>query len=479
MNNNQRTLDSEHINATEVNTTNKRDFKRVLGLKSLISVAVGLVVTQGVMVLMLQGVGISGLGFIIPLTIGYLLALTYIYSFSELSLMIPRAGSLSSYTEAAIGQFPAILSVFSGYVVVAMFALSAELLLVDLIFSEIFPGVFPDYFVGLFILGAFTWLNLMKIDIFSKIQTTLAFVMVLTLLLFGFSALTGGFTPHPTDVEFPTTFNPMGISVLGLVALAVWGFVGAEFVCPLVEETKNPEVNIPKSMILGATVIFFTIVIYCLGALFYIPTEQLSSSALPHLDYTLAVFGENGLILLAVVAVTATGSSVNTSLAAIPRMLYGMAENGQAFPQFKILTKDNTPWVAVIFVAIISGAPMVLLGNSGVDTIGLLLLAASVAWLVAYIITHVNVLVLRKRYPDANRPFKTPFYPLPQVLGIAGMVYAIIYVSPSDDLTQQIFTMAGAVLGITSVIGFLWVKFVMKQPLFKPKDITDILYKTK
>jgi len=79
--------------------------RRVLGLGSLLAVAVGVVVSQGVMVLMLQGAGIAGFGFIIPLAIAYVLAITYAWSFSELALMIPKAGSLSSYTEVAIGQF--------------------------------------------------------------------------------------------------------------------------------------------------------------------------------------------------------------------------------------------------------------------------------------------------------------------------------------------------------------------------------------
>ncbi|MCC7819392.1 amino acid transporter, partial [Escherichia coli] len=101
---------------------NQAGFRRVLGLGSLLAVAIGLVVSQGVMVMMLQGVGAAGLGFIVPLGLAYLLALSYACSFSELALLIPRAGSLSSYTEVALGHFPAILATFSGYVVVAMFA---------------------------------------------------------------------------------------------------------------------------------------------------------------------------------------------------------------------------------------------------------------------------------------------------------------------------------------------------------------------
>ena len=102
-------------------------FKRVLGFRSLLAIAVGLVVSQGVMVILLQGTGLAGLGFFLALGTGYVLAITYVYSFAELSLMFPRAGSLSTYTEVALGHFPAIIAVFSGYILVAMFAASAEL----------------------------------------------------------------------------------------------------------------------------------------------------------------------------------------------------------------------------------------------------------------------------------------------------------------------------------------------------------------
>lgn len=75
-------------------TPNVREpaLRRVLGLGPLLAVAIGLVVSQGVMVLMLQGAGTAGLGFIVPLGVAYLLALSYAFSFSELALMIPRAG---------------------------------------------------------------------------------------------------------------------------------------------------------------------------------------------------------------------------------------------------------------------------------------------------------------------------------------------------------------------------------------------------
>jgi amino acid transporter len=446
--------------------------RKALGLGSLLAVAIGLVVSQGVMVLMLQGAGIAGLGFIVPLGLAYLLALSYAFSFSELALMIPRAGSLSSYTEVAIGQFPAILATFSGYIVVAMFALSAELLLLDLIIGKVYPHALPSMTVAFGVLALFTVLNLLNIDIFARLQSVLALVMVVVLLLLGFSAV-GHENAAPIASLSLEGWNPMGFGVLALTALAIWGFVGAEFVCPLVEESRRPERNIPRSMIIGVSVIFFTISLYCLGALLMVPQEELASNGLPHYLFATAVFGETGQLLLVTAAITATCSTLNTSLAAIPRMLSGMAHNGQAFPCFKRLsTRTGAPWVAVLFVAAITGLPVLLMG---VDSINLLLIAAALAWLLAYIIIHVDVIVLRLRYPDLARPFRTPFYPLPQVIGIVGMLYAVWHASPSPELTLQIFTSAGVVLGIVSLIAVLWIKLVMRKPLFTPEPIEKVL----
>ncbi|MED5294730.1 MAG: APC family permease [Pseudomonadota bacterium] len=449
--------------------------RKALGLKSLMAIAVGLVVSQGVMVIMLQGVGIAGAAFLLPLAIAWILAMCYAASFSELSLMIPRAGSLSTYTEVALGHFPAILSVFSGYVVVAMFALSAELLLVDYLLGVLYPALDSTHFIAFGILGAFTLLNLMGIDVFAKLQNVLAFAMVVALTLLGISALSGGVSPHAFSASHIFADLDLGSGAFSLMALAIWGYVGVEFVCPLVSETRDPVRHIPRSMYLGLTVIFAVFSLYCLGVLFYLPQEALLAAELPHLEYARAVFGDAGHLVLAVAAVTATCSTVNTSLASIPRMLQGMAEQGQAFPALGWLTTSTrVPWVAVLFIAAVTGLPLLVWGNDP-GTVGLLLTAAAIAWLIAYIIAHVNVIALRRRHPDAQRPYRTPFYPLPQLVGIAGMVYAIVYASPSPDMTQQIFTSAGVVLGLVSLVALVWIKVVMKKTLFTPEPLDRVI----
>ncbi|MNF67393.1 hypothetical protein D3C84_492050 [compost metagenome] len=82
-------------------------------------------------------------------------------------------------------------------------------------------------------------------------------------------------------------------------------------------------------------------------------------------------------------------------------------------------------------------------------------------------IAHLDVIVLRRRQPGLARPFRTPFYPLPQLVGILGMGYVALNNSPSPEMTQTVYSLTGVVLLIVSVIAALWVKLVMKRGLFQ------------
>ena len=113
------------------------DTRLKLGFAALFSVAVGVIVAQSTMVSLLQAVGIGGWGFVGALAIGWLLMACNSATFAELALMMPRAGGLSAYCQAGLGHFPAIVAVFAGYVVPALFGPAAELLLVDAVVGEL------------------------------------------------------------------------------------------------------------------------------------------------------------------------------------------------------------------------------------------------------------------------------------------------------------------------------------------------------
>jgi amino acid transporter len=101
--------------------------------------------------------------------------------------------------------------------------------------------------------------------------------------------------------------------------------------------------------------------------------------------------------------------------------------------------------------------------------------ASAFSWLLAYIIAHVDAIILRYRYPRLERPFKTPFFPLPQILGIVGIILVMIYIFPDPKMKREIYKYAFYFLGGGAVYAFLWCTFKMKKGLFKPVKYEEAL----
>ena len=104
----------------------------------------------------------------------------------------------------------------------------------------------------------------------------------------------------------------------------------------------------------------------------------------------------------------------------------------------------------------------------GIDSLIVLIIAATTSFLLAYSVAHINVMVLRKRMPNHPRPYRTPFFPVPQILGLIAMLYVALNNSPSPEMTQLVYSITGGILVVLSIIGALWVKFYMKRNLFEP-----------
>tara|TARA_B100000287_G_scaffold402492_1_gene423436 strand:+ start:219 stop:1547 length:1329 start_codon:yes stop_codon:yes gene_type:complete len=439
-----------------------------MGLLTMMAVSIGMVIVQGAMISATQGIGIGGMGFIAAMVVALIIALFNAMSFSELSLMFPEEGTLATYTQKAIGHFPAIVSVFAGYVMVAILAMPVEMFMVDVMLGELLPGVLPEKVVPLLILAVLVITNLVGADIFARVQNLLALILVSAMVIMGLVAISGISEPHPQLTGTPVDWSFGGVldgSFIGLVALAMWLMVGVEFICPMINEVDNPEKSIPRAMTFSLFAIFFIFLAFVVGAAFYLDAETLTTSPIPYLDYANAVFGKGGLIIATVMALAATCSTINTLMASVPRMLHGMAMQKQAFPQLKATNRFNVPWLATVGLAVATSIPFILLD---IDSLITLVIAATTSYLLAYLIAHIDVLVLRKRMPEHKRPYKTPFYPVPQILGILAMIYIGINNSPSPEMTATVYTITGIILLTLSVIAAIWVKFFMKRGLFEP-----------
>jgi amino acid transporter len=442
---------------------------KFLTFRSLFAASIGVIVSQVTIVSVLQGTGLGGWGFVIAMLFAFGLALSNAMAYTEMALMMPEVTSLSSYAEAAIGNFPAILLVFAGYVTPVLFGVPSELILMNQVLSQALPFATPVYFWPSVLIIVFVLLNILGTDVFARVQTALSCTVLAFLLVTGVLALTGlGNAPLPAGPAAGWPALSKDTVTLGLVALAFWAFVGSEFVTPLVAEAKNPDRDLPRAVFGGLAVIFVAYLCFAVGSAFYVDRTTLTQSAAPHLNLAIAVYGPKARIWFSILAVLASASLLNTVLAAVPRMLSGMALHGQVFPVFKYLhPRFKTPVVAIVFVGAL---PMIGLLWSGGDASSILplIIASSITWLLAYIVAQVSLLVLRYRHPAWRRPFRVPWLPVLPLLAIADMAYVCVNASPTPEMRPQIVQYTGVVLIVFSVVGALWVKLKMKKGLFEP-----------
>ena len=142
--------------------------KGILGFPSLLAVAVGLVIASTTLVSLCQGMGLGGYGFIFSMLIAWVLMIFQAFTFSELAITMPRAGSISSYTEVALGHFLAILATIAGYITVQLLAGPAEIAVASIVINNVFfPSLSPTL-IGIIMLMLFMLLNLLGVNIFCK-----------------------------------------------------------------------------------------------------------------------------------------------------------------------------------------------------------------------------------------------------------------------------------------------------------------------
>ncbi|MFD2215489.1 APC family permease [Metabacillus endolithicus] len=446
--------------------------KRKIGLWTAIASAVGIVVASSAMVSLGQGFGIAGPGFIIAMVAAMLLNVFVAFTFSELSGMIPRAGGMVHYTLPTMGPLVGMVSVLSGYVLVNMFAGSAEAHIAGIVIHEVFaPAISPTLISVAFVI-LLALVNIRGVELFSKVQIVLTSVMILSIVSIGVIGLTGIGGGEPIETNFE--FNSLGMGIFGLTALAFWLFVGIEFVTPMAEELKKPKLYIPLSMILGLFIILIADFIFGSAAIKYVPLDILAGSDSPHMEAASAILGRTGQIWIGLVTILATASTLNTLLFAIPRMLYSMANEGQLPMVFGKLNKWGAPWASILFMGSLF-LIFVIFGVTGASSITTFILAGAFCWCITYIIAHLNVIILRFKYPDVKRSFKSPLGITFQVIGIAGMVYMLFNIFPDPVVKAQIYQYALIFLLITLVYSVIWVKLKMKKKLFETTTIEELL----
>ncbi|MDR1217286.1 MAG: APC family permease [Oscillospiraceae bacterium] len=445
--------------------------EKKLGLGSGVAVCMGLIVATSCLVSLGQGAGLAGKGFILPLAIVVVLNSFIALSFAELHRMMPNVtGGLGQYVLVGLGPWASIVSNISAYVITMIFGMAVEVAMCGIVLGSLIPAVPPMVF-SLLILLALLAVNLFGIDLFAKVQSITVILLIGSMAALGLMAVLklGTGEPIPPEMRQTPPVRTPG-ELIGLSAIAFWLFIGVEFIIPVAKDIRDPKRNVLLSMVLALAVLFVVQAVLGSGMTNYVSLEQLRGSDMPHVVFAENMLGKGGQIWMAVVTMLASVSTLNTVMPATGRILQGMADEKMVPSIFKKVNGRDVPWVGMLLLV---AADVVMIVTGYVNSGGLinLILAGSCFWLSSYILTHLNVLVLRRRYPNAGRSRKLMFAGIPQVAGILGNVYMIWNISGDMPSRLMIYRVFFALFILLALYALIWVRVVRKTKLFEPTYI--------
>ena len=434
------------------NKSNKK-----MGLFSAMMILVGSVIGSGIF--MTPGKVAAAAGSIGPTIIawvaagacGILCALVY----AELAPMMPKAGGAYVFIREALGDGPAFAygwsMTFGSFLpVIAMLATAFCTNL-----AIFFPGltVTGQRIVGTVIILALMVANLCGVKFGSLIQNifTVGKLGALALVIFGglFVLEGGNFLSMTTEtVEWGNSLNA---AVPALLA-----FGGYYTLAYMSEEIDNPKRNLPLATIFGMGIVILVNVLLNLSCIGAVGFKELAGADTPVSMAAMTIFGPIGAAIVTLGALISIFGSLNGAIMGPPRVVYAMSKENMPFGFFsKLHPKFNTPYITLIIFGVVA---IFFLWTGSFMT--LLMMGTFVSRLLECIVA-LSLIVLRKKKPDAERPFKMWGYPVTAVLTILITGTLVCMVDPTQILH-------GLLLMATSIPAYLIFKHTLKKKAQEP-----------
>lgn len=448
----------------------QKKLKRTLGFAAAYGAAVGLVVSGSAMFSVGNVGGTTGYATFITAFIALIPMMAAAFAYGELTSMLPGGGMISDYTAPALGKFCGAFALIGGYVILIACDGGTQLIMGGESMQQL-CGI-PQSAVTLVLIFAVVFINIFGVDFYGKSEAVITVLMMAifaVLSFLGFFHAGEAFGAQPVNESLGLLPKGGWGTVLGSVGTAIWFFIGFEFACPMAEENKKPYRNIPYGLILGLISIYVIDCVFSAASVRYTDLHVLTTSAIPHVEAAKAMLGIPGFIIMTLLTIMASFTTANSYCAALPRMLYGMAREGMVPKVFgKINPKTRTPVFGVLFTGALMMITIVYISMNGANagTVSSLISVACITWMVSYAIAMIDVLVLRKRYPDYPRLWKAPFAKVTLPIGIFGVIYAISTLS--DYLPAAMICMV-----IVAAYCVIWMK-THKIKMFEPEPLENL-----
>lgn len=398
-------------------------FKKEISLFGGVSILGGIMVGSGIFYLgsyVLMRTGMSlGLA-LLSWILGGLISLLGGICYAELGASDPKAGGLTVYLSKAYSPIIGFLGGFNSWLIAGPGSIAALAIALPSALTVIIPmGEWTIKIFAIILILGLTTVNYFGVKFGSKLQNLSMIAKLIPIGIIMISGLIFGKVSPDLSLT-PKTGNVNFSSIISMIAFAVvaslWAYEGWTNLNTVAEEVKNPKKNLPLAIIISIVSITALYTLFNYSIYKVIPFSEIES-LIANNEYYLGTYaaeklmGNAGSILVIIGMVVAMFGSLNGCILAFPRMYYAMSEQGHFFESFKKLHPVyKVPYAPLIVQCVIS-VILVLLRNLNQLTSLVVFSGMMFNTLGVY-----AVMIYRKKFPNAERPYKVIGYPITVIL---------------------------------------------------------------
>lgn len=345
----------------------EKDLHRGLKDRHIQMIAIGGAIGVGLFLGAGRAIAIAGPGLMLSYAIGGVAIFFIMRALGELLLYRPVTGSFATYAEEFVGPFAGFATGWSYWFMWVVTGM-AEITAVAVYVHYWFPDV-PQWIPALVTLAVLYLVNCVAVAVFGELEFWFALIKVVTIIamiVIGLAIIFFGVTPLGPTASFSNLwthggFMPFGtLGVVLTLQIVMFAYQGVELIGVTAGEAQNPEKVLPHA----TNGVVWRILIFYVGALIVmmalVPWNELKPGVSPFV-YVFERIGIPGAAAIVnLVVITAAASSCNSGIFSTGRMLYTLAQFGQAPRAFGRVSSKHVPSTAITFSAALMGIGVLL-----------------------------------------------------------------------------------------------------------------------
>ena len=442
------------------------DLPRRLGVTDATAIVIGIVIGSGIFVLpnLIARSLPSARAILAAWVISGVLSFFGALAYGELGAMMPATGGQYIYLREAYGPLCAFVSGWT-FMLAVLSGGSAWLAVTFSIYAGYFLPLTPAarQWLSVALIAVLSAINYVGVREGAWVQRIFTFLKIAALLVLIAAAFV---SPHSASAVAQPVRSPVSLAQFGVaMAACLMAYNGWSYVNFVAGEVHHPERNLLRSLVIGMAAVMFLYVLANLAYLKVLAIPEIASTERVGADLAIRTMGPAGGTFVSLTIVLSIIGAVNGCVLTAARIPFAQARDGLFFERFgKVHPRFQTPGFAIICGGIWT---IVLVLTGSYDTLYTYSIVA--AW-IFYTLSVASVFVLRRKLPDAPRPYRMWGYPWTLWVFVAVSVWFVV----NSFMTQPKPSSMAFVIAASGVLGYrLWRRLAPGRPPRMPASYSD------